>query len=88
MRFSSLTFRVTLIFLACASFLGVCESVRSKATLRGAVLVSEDTVFSISFESSALKAQVAPIPTWTALPPQYAGSVAAFASPENLVSGV
>ena len=87
MRFSSLTFRVTLIFVACASFLGVCESARSKANLRGPVLVSEDTVFSISFESSALKAQVAPIPTWTALPPQYVGSVATIASPEYL-SGV
>ena len=88
MRFSSLTFRVALIFVACAPFLAICETARSKASLRGAVLVFEDTDFSISFESSALKAQVAPIPAWAALPPQYAGSVATFASPENLVSGV
>ena len=87
MRFSRLSFRVTFILVS-ASFLAICASAQSKASLRGPVLVSEDTLFSISFESSALKAQVAPIPTWTALPPQYAGSVATIASPENLVSVV
>jgi hypothetical protein len=76
MRFSSLTFRVTLILVACASFLAVCESARSNASLRGAVLVSEGSVFSISLEPSTLKEQVAPIPTWTVLRRQDASSAA------------
>jgi hypothetical protein len=82
MRFSSLTFRVTLIFVACASFLAVCESARSKASLRSAVLVSEGSVFSISLEPNTFKKQVAPIPTWTVLPPEYAGSAVTIASSE------
>jgi hypothetical protein len=49
MRFSRLCFRVALIFAACASFLAVSESARSKASLRGAVLVSEGTVYSVPF---------------------------------------
>jgi len=82
MRFSSLTFRVTLIFAACASSLAVCESARSKPGLRGAVLVSEGSVFSTSLEPSALKKQVAPTPTWTALPREYSSSAVTIASPE------
>jgi hypothetical protein len=80
MRFSSLTFRVTLIFAACTSFLAVCESARSKAS-QGAVLVSEGSVYSVPFKPSTVKKQVAPIPARTALSREYAGSAATIASP-------
>lgn len=76
MRFSSLTFRVTLIFAACTSFLTVSESARSKASLPGAVLVSEGPVYSVRLEPSTVKKQVAPTPAWTALRRQDASSAA------------
>jgi hypothetical protein len=76
MRFSRLCFRVALIFAACASFLAVSESARSKASLRGAVLVSEGSVYSVPFEPSTQKKQVAPIPAWTVLRRQDASSPA------------
>jgi hypothetical protein len=73
MRFSSLTFRVTLIFAACTSFLAVSESARSKASLQGAVLVSGGSGFVVPLEPSTVKKQVAPIPAWAALPWESAG---------------
>lgn len=76
MRFSRLCFRVAFVFVASASFLAVCESARSKASVRGAVLVSEGFVYSVSLEPSTPKKQVAPIPAWTVLRRQNAGSAA------------
>jgi hypothetical protein len=79
MRFSRLSFRVTFILIS-ASFLAVCASAQSKASLRGAVVVSEDLVSAVPLEVSAVKRQVTPIPTWTVLRRQDAGSAATITS--------
>jgi len=66
MRFSRLSFRVAFILLS-ASFLAICASARSKASLQGTLLVSEDSVPVIPLEVRTVKQQVTPIPTWTAV---------------------
>ena len=65
MRFSRLSFRVAFILLS-ASFLAICASARSKASLQGTLLVS-DSVPVIPLEVRTVKQQVTPIPTWTAV---------------------
>jgi hypothetical protein len=81
MRFSSLIFRVTLLFVVFASFLAVCQCARSNASLRGAVLVSGGSILFISLEPGKLKNHIAPIQTLTTLSREYAGSVATLTSP-------
>lgn len=80
MRFSRLSFRVTLIFATLASFLAICASARSKASFSGSVLVFEGSVSTIPLEAGAVKEQVAPIPTWTVLRRQDASSAATITS--------
>jgi len=79
MRFSRLSFRVILILVSVSS-LAVCATAQSKASLRGAVVVSEDLVSAVPLEVSAVKEQVAPIPTWTVLRRQDASSAATITS--------
>jgi hypothetical protein len=79
MRFSRLTFRVTLVSV-CASFLPVCASAQSKTSLRGTVAVSGDLVSAVPLEAGAVKQQVTPIPTWTVLRRQDASSAATITS--------
>jgi hypothetical protein len=87
MRFSSLTFRVTLLFAACTSFLAVCESARSKASLQGAVLVSERLVYSVPFKPSTVKKQVAPTPARTVLRRQDASSAVRITNKMGTLGG-
>jgi hypothetical protein len=63
MRFSRLSFRVIPVLVSVSS-LAVCASAQSKASLRGAVVVSEDLVSAVPLEVSAVKQQVTPIPTF------------------------
>jgi hypothetical protein len=79
MRFSKLSFRVTLI-LVCLSFLAVCASARPKISLPGAVLDSEHLVFDVQLEIKAVKEQVEAIPIWNALRQEDAGSPATITS--------
>ena len=67
MRFSSLPFRVTLIFAALASFFVVSVSARSVTGLPGAVLVSEGSVSAIPLKVSVVKEQVGAISISNAL---------------------
>jgi hypothetical protein len=52
MRFSRLSFRVILVLLS-VSFLAVCSSARSKASLSGAVAVSGGSIFVLPLEFNA-----------------------------------
>jgi hypothetical protein len=79
MRFSRLSFRVIPVLVSVSS-LAVCASAQSKASLRGAVVVSEDLVSAVPLEVSAVKQQVTPIPTWTFLRRHDASSAAAITS--------
>jgi hypothetical protein len=79
MRFSKLSFRVILI-LVCMSFLPVCASARSKASLPGAVIDSEGLVFDVQLEVNAVKEQVEAISIWNALRREDASSPATITS--------
>jgi hypothetical protein len=79
MRFSKLSFRV-IFTLACVSFLAVCASARSKASLSGAVMDSKRLVFHVQLEINTVKEQVETIPTWNSQRQEDAGSPATITS--------